>query len=126
MNANWLQPGHVFAVLRELTACVCIAVLGLNGGSFAVGQTQQSAAAPAEPAAAKLPADQLDSLVAPIALYPDPMLSQVLIASTYPLEVIQLKQWLDKHTDLKGKALADAVEKQDWDPSIQSMAGYPR
>ena len=53
------------------------------------------------------------------------MLSQVLVASTYPLEVIQLKQWLDQHKDLKDKALAEAVEKQDWDPSIQSLAGLP-
>jgi hypothetical protein len=125
MNANLLQPRNIFAVLRELTACLCIVVLGLNGGSLAVAQTQQAAPAPADQAAGKLPADQLDSLVAPIALYPDPMLSQVLIASTYPLEVIQLKQWLDQNKSLKDKALADAVEKQHWDPSIQSLAGLP-
>jgi hypothetical protein len=47
------------------------------------------------------------------------------VASTYPLEVIQLKQWLDQHKDLKDKALADAVQKQDWDPSIQAMAALP-
>ena len=47
------------------------------------------------------------------------------MASTYPLEVIQLKQWMDQHKDLKDKALADAVAKQDWDPSIQSLAGLP-
>ena len=87
-------------------------------------QDQQPAAAP-EQAAVKIPADQLDSLVAPIALYPDAMLSQILVASTYPLEVIQLKQWLDQHKDLKGKALADAAEKQDWDPSIQALAALP-
>src|SRR5208337_3420826 len=58
-------------------------------------------------------------------LYPDPLLSQVLVASTYPLEVIQLQQWLAQHKDLKEQALADAVKKQDWDPSIQSLAGLP-
>jgi hypothetical protein len=63
--------------------------------------------------------------VAPIALYPDPLLSQTLVASTYPLELIQLKQWLDQHKGLKDKALADAVKKEDWDPSIQSMAALP-
>ena len=73
----------------------------------------------------KLPPDQLDSLVAPIALYPDPMLAQVLAASTYPLELIQLQQWLAKHKDLKDKALADAVGKQPWDPSIQGLAALP-
>jgi len=87
-------------------------------------QTQQSAA-PAEQAAAKLPPEQLDSLVAPIALYPDPLLSQVLVASTYPLEVIQLQQWLAQNKGLNEKQLADAVKKQDWDPSIQGLAALP-
>ncbi|HTT02082.1 MAG TPA: DUF3300 domain-containing protein, partial [Steroidobacteraceae bacterium] len=72
--------------------------------------------------AAKVPADQLDSLVAPIALYPDPLLAQTLAAATYPLEIIQLQQWLKKNPGLKDKALADAVAKQPWDPSVQSMA----
>jgi uncharacterized protein DUF3300 len=69
--------------------------------------------------------DQLDSLVAPIALYPDPLLSQVLVASTYPLELIQLQQWIQKNSALKGDELANAVEKQEWDPSIQAMAVFP-
>jgi Protein of unknown function (DUF3300) len=110
---------HAF---RELTAILCVAVL-LPGNTLAM-EIQQSAA-PTEQAASKLPPDQLDSLVAPIALYPDPLLSQTLVASTYPLEVIQLKQWLDQHKDLKDKALVDAVQKQDWDPSIQAMAALP-
>src|SRR5216110_2853739 len=75
--------------------------------------------------APKLPNDQLDSLVAPIALYSDPLLAQTLAASTYPLEVIQLQQWMDRNKDLKGKALADAVAKQQWDPSIQAMVEFP-
>jgi hypothetical protein len=65
----------------------------------------------------KIPADQLDSLVAPIALYPDPMLAQVLAASTYPLE--------QRNPNLKDKALADAVMKEPWDPSVQALAGLP-
>src|SRR6266700_4813370 len=73
----------------------------------------------------KIPNDQLDSLVAPIALYPDPLLAQTLAASTYPLEIIQLEQWMKKNKGLKGKALADAVEKQNWDPSVQAMAVFP-
>jgi hypothetical protein len=72
-----------------------------------------------------MPGDQLDSLVAPIALYPDPLLAQVLAASTYPLELVQLQQWLAQHKDLKDKALAEAVQKQNWDPSVQAMAGLP-
>ena len=68
---------------------------------------------------------QIEALVAPIALYPDPLLAQTLVASTYPLEIIQLQQWMAKHPGLKDKALADSVAKQPWDPSIQSMAAVP-
>jgi hypothetical protein len=63
--------------------------------------------------------------VAPIALYPDPILAQVLVAATYPLELVQLQQWLEKNPNLKDKALTDAVMKQPWDPSIQAMAALP-
>src|SRR5678809_1482318 len=74
-----------------------------------------------------IPPEQLDSLVAPIALYPDNLLSQTLVASTYPLEIIQLQQWLEKNPDLgkDQKKLAEAVKKQSWDPSIQAMAVLP-
>ena len=87
-------------------------------------QAQPQGAASA-PAAVSIPADQLDSLVAPIALFPDPVLAQVLAASTYPLELLQLHQWVQKNPGLKDKALLDAVATQPWDPSIQAMAGLP-
>ena len=86
---------------------------------------QQSANATVDQPPPKIPADQLDSLVAPIALYPDPLLSQVLVASTYPLEIIQLQQWLEKNKNLTDKALVNEVSKQPWDPSIQAMAALP-
>jgi hypothetical protein len=93
------------------------------------GQTQINAAGPqpaqAEPTPARIPADEAASLVGPIALYPDPLLTQVLAASTYPLEIVQLKQWLDKNKNLKDKALADAVAQQNWDPSVQALAAFP-
>ena len=114
----------VRSVVREFTAIICIGVL-LPGNAIATGTQQAVAPAPAEQPAAKIPPDQLDSLVAPIALYPDPLLSQTLVASTYPLEIVQLQQWLAQHKDLKDKALIAAVEKQDWDPSIQAMAALP-
>src|SRR2546430_8492039 len=109
----------------QLTAVVCSMLL-IPQGLSAVGLdiSAQQGSAPDEQAP-KIPNDQLDSLVAPIALYPDPLLAQVLAASTYPLEIIQLQQWLTKNKDLKDKALADAVQKQPWDPSIQSMAALP-
>jgi hypothetical protein len=64
-------------------------------------------------------------LVAPIALYPDQLLAQTLAASTYPLELIQLQQWLKRNSGISDKALADAVAKEPWDPSIQALAALP-
>jgi hypothetical protein len=75
--------------------------------------------------APKLPGDELNSLVAPIALYSDSLLAQTLAASTYPLEIIQLQQWMDRNKNLTGKALADAVSKQPWDPSVQGLVAFP-
>src|SRR4029079_275551 len=60
-----------------------------------------------------------------IALFPDPLLATSLAASTYPLEIIQLQQWMERNKNLKDKALADAVAKQPWDPSVQSLAVTP-
>jgi hypothetical protein len=104
-------------IWRGLVPISC-AVLLLSGqpGAFAQETT---------PAATKLPAEQLEALVAPIALYPDSLLAQTLVAATYPLEIIQLQQWLAKNPDLKDKGLVDAVAKQPWDPAIQSMAAVP-
>src|SRR6478752_6252071 len=75
--------------------------------------------------AQKMPPEQLDSLVAPIALFPDQLLATSLAASTYPLEIIQLQQWMDRNKNLKDKALADAVAKQPWDPSVQALSATP-
>jgi hypothetical protein len=110
-----------------LAICCALALVPVGGALLAQGQTQPPPAptGTAEPAATKLPPEQLDSLVAPIALYPDPLLAQVLAASTYPLEIIQLQQWLAKNPNLKDQALVDAVAKQPWDPSVQSMAAVP-
>jgi hypothetical protein len=82
---------------------------------------------PEQQAATKIPPEQLAALVAPVALYPDSLLAQVLVASTYPLELIQLYQWLQKNPDLQKdqKKLQEKVMKQPWDPSIQSMAALP-
>ena len=111
-----------------LLAALC-AVLMVPGGSFAssaLSARQTNTQAPAPVAqTSSIPPDQLDSLVAPIALYPDPLLAQTLAASTYPLEVLQLQQWLAKNPGLKDKALLDAVARQPWDPSVQALAALP-
>jgi len=77
----------------------------------------------AEPAS--LSSDQLDDLVAPIALYPDPLLGQVLAASTYPLEVVEAQQWLQQNRALQGARLLDAARQQNWDPSVQALVAFP-
>ena len=110
---------------RCLLVMVCtFAIVPGDTLAFLASPGSTQAAAPQDQAA-KIPPDQLDSLVAPIALYPDPMLAQTLAASTYPLELIQLQQWLAKNPGLKDQALADAVMKQPWDPSIQALAALP-
>jgi hypothetical protein len=113
------------AAFRSLLAMLCtLAVVPGDTLAYMVSP-QAKQAPPSKDQAAKIAPDQLDSLVAPIALYPDPLLAQTLAASTYPLEIVQLQQWLQKNKDLKDKALADAVAKQPWDPSIQAMAALP-
>jgi hypothetical protein len=117
---------------RSLIAILCVGITlpdHLAGWVEAQQETtatsMQTTSTQTTEAVQKIPSDQLDSLVAPIALYPDPLLAQVLAASTYPLEIIQLYQWLQKHKDLKDKALADAVMKESWEPSVQAMAALP-
>ena len=76
-------------------------------------------------AAPLLSPDQLNDLVAPVALYPDPLLGQVLAASTYPLEIVEAQQWLQRNGNLTGAQLMDAAKQQNWDPSIQALVAFP-
>ncbi len=69
--------------------------------------------------------EQLDQLLAPIALYPDSLLTQALMASTYPLEIVQADRWAKQNKDMKGDALAKALEAQPWDPSVKSLVNFP-
>ncbi|MEO8592634.1 MAG: DUF3300 domain-containing protein [Candidatus Solibacter sp.] len=119
-----MNPGRMGTTLRSLVAMVCAMML-VPGDTLAYPPQQAPATAPSTAAQAKIPPEQLDSLVAPIALYPDPLLAQVLAASTYPLEIILLQRWLENNKSLKDKALADAVAKEPWDPSVQALAALP-
>jgi hypothetical protein len=69
--------------------------------------------------------EELDQMLAPIALYPDSLLSQILMASTYPLEVVQAARWSKSNRGLKGEAAVKAVERMDWDPSVKSLTAFP-
>jgi hypothetical protein len=73
---------------------------------------------------ARLDPAQIDSLVSPIALYPDPLLAQILAASTYPLQIVSANRWMQQNGKLKGQALVEAAAKQDWEPSIQALVAF--
>jgi hypothetical protein len=88
----------------------------------ALAQSPQPAAAPTQPL---LKQPELDQLVAPIALYSDPLLTQVLVASTYPLEVVQADRWAKANSKVKGEALSAALGKQTWDDSVKSLVQVP-
>ncbi|HEV7733764.1 MAG TPA: DUF3300 domain-containing protein [Candidatus Binatia bacterium] len=79
----------------------------------------------AGPARAALSNDQLDQIVAPVALYPDSLLSQVFIAATYPLEIVEANRWQKANASLTGDALAKALDEQDWDASVKWLVSFP-
>src|SRR5437764_401750 len=106
--------------LRNATAVLCVTLIASGDSVSFAQQTDKTVEQ-----AAKIPPEKLDSLVAPIALYPDSLLAQVLAASTYPLEIVQCRRWLDSNQKLKGEALAKAVKKQPWDPSVQALVTFP-
>jgi hypothetical protein len=110
------MPLRTFAVL-----CSALLVPG------DIGLYAQSAPQPA-PQGAEVPslaAPELDSLVAPIALYPDPLVAQILAASTYPLAIVEARSWLRKNSGLKGQDLVAAAATQEWDPSVQALVVFP-
>ncbi|MDH4059559.1 MAG: DUF3300 domain-containing protein, partial [Aquincola sp.] len=78
------------------------------------------------PTATTYSQDLLDSLLAPVALYPDELLAQVLMASTYPLDVVAATRFVQANRGLKGDALAQAIEGKNWDPSVVSLTGFPQ
>ncbi len=112
-NPKWLIQKAI-AVL--LVPCVA---------GFAMAQTEPQPPPPADSSTQLLSPQQLDNLVAPVALYPDPLLAQVFAAATYPLEIVELQQWLQDHRDLRGQQLVDAAKQQNWDPSVQAMVAFP-
>jgi hypothetical protein len=114
---------------RSLLLCTLTLATVLALGQPAPN-TQQPASPPPPDAAAQAQAtafkpEELEQMVAPIALYPDSLLAQVLMASTYPLEIVLAARWSKEHPDIKGDAVAKAVENETWDPSVKSMVTFP-
>jgi len=112
-----------------VAAAVSLSLAAPAPAQVAAPPPQQQAPAPTAPAAAGAKAfsqQELDQLLAPIALYPDALLAQVLMASTYPLEVVAADRWAKANPGLKDKALEDALQQQSWDPSVKSLAVFPQ
>jgi hypothetical protein len=123
-----MERGSVQQWFRQAVSVACI--LGMTGlGTVALAQ---GAATTPPPGQAQAPANapalapqQLENLVSPIALYPDPLLGQVLAASTYPVELVEAQQWLQANSNLQGQQLMDAARQQNWDASVQAMVAMP-
>src|SRR5258707_15780813 len=81
---------------------------------------------PPAPRNAAATQQELDQMLAPIALYPDSLLSQIFMASSYPLEVVEAARWSRANPGLKGQEAVAAVEPKDWDPSVKSLAAFPQ
>src|ERR1700736_5867703 len=84
----------------------------------------QQAEQPAAPVANQSP-QELQQLVAPIALYPDALVSQILAGATYPTEIVEADRWMQQHSNLKGNGVANEVDKQAWDPSVKALTQFP-
>ena len=125
----------VHGALRVIAAVAVVLGLLVTQGALAQ-QPDQPSAAPPQPASAQQPEqpaaspfkpEELDQILAPIALYPDELIVQILTAATYPLEIVMAARWVanSKNAALKGDALAKALEGQSWDASVKSLVPFP-
>ena len=112
--SNWLR----LAVL-PLALLIALPVQGESAAQASAPSASSSDDKPASP-------EKLQQLVAPIALYPDSLLAQVLMASTYPIEIVEAARWVKTNPGLEGDKLEDAMQKQNWDPSVKSLAAFPQ
>jgi uncharacterized membrane protein YgcG len=116
---------------RQILACVLALALLLPvlpqtlSAQEQEQDAQSSAQSPQAPPYTQQTPEQLQQLVAPIALYPDSLVAQVLAASTFPAEIVEADRWLQANPDLKGDALAQAVDQQSWDPSVKALTAFP-
>jgi uncharacterized protein DUF3300 len=111
-------------ILKQVQAIAICAALTASG--FAAQVPAGTTTAQALPTGASAPgAEELKQLAAPIALYPDALVGQVLAGATYPTQVVEAERWLQQNSSLKGEQLASAVDKQPWDPSIKGLTQFP-
>ena len=108
------------------TKALALVALFLNAHAASLfAQSADSAAPAAAPATPPLSNEELDQIVAPIALYPDSLLSQIFMASSYPLEIVQADRFAKANPKLTGDALTTQLESQSWDPSVKSLVNFP-
>jgi hypothetical protein len=117
----WLRRVLVAVVA---TVVVLAAALSVQLAQGAPAQDGPPQGAPQSTQTAPLTPEALQQLVAPIALYPDALVAQILAASTYPTEIVEANRWLQQHSNLAGDKLAREVDKQDWDPSIKALTPF--
>jgi hypothetical protein len=111
---------RVFQKSMALLMSWCLVLVSVpEGFAFQVGEL------PSPPQAAKQSPEQLQQLVAPIALYPDGLVAQILAGATYPEEIVEAGKWMEKHKDLQGEKLGKEVNKQHWDASIKALTQFP-
>src|ERR1700681_407072 len=111
-------------IKQSLSLFLCCGLLLTTAPGALADQTSQASAPPPVVAAQQTPA-QLQQLVAPIALYPDALVAQILAGATYPDQIVEADRWLQQHTDLKGAQLGQEVDKQPWDPSVKALTEFP-
>src|SRR2546429_131933 len=107
--------------LVALLSCLLVQFAAQAGSYTSASQSGQQ---PQAPLVQQSP-QELQQLVAPIALYPDALVAQILAASTYPAEIVQTDRWMQSHAGLKGEKLAEEVDKQPWDPSVKALTQFP-
>ncbi len=109
---------------QVLILLLCCLLVRFTAQAESFGPTDQSNEQSPTPPAQYSP-QELQQLVAPIALYPDALVAQVLAASTYPNEIVEADRWMQSHSNLKGEELAKEVDKQPWDPSVKALTQFP-
>jgi hypothetical protein len=109
---------------QVLTLLLCCLLVRFTAQAESFGPTGQSNEQPPTTPVQHSP-QELQQLVAPIALYPDALVAQILAASTYPSEIVEADRWMQSHSNLKGEELAKEVDKQPWDPSVKALTQFP-
>jgi Protein of unknown function (DUF3300) len=124
---RWQMPGFISRPKLQEAIAIATIILALGAGSRSLAQTSPDNPpdTPVQQSPSAISPQDLANLVAPIALYPDALLAQVLAASTYPLEVVEAQQWLQQNAALPNRALLQGAQQQPWDPSVQALVAFP-